>query len=143
MAKGILFNLAGDVVEGLASLAAQEHGVAWGFKNEINKLSKTALLKELKDVLYDVEDLLDDFSTKALRRKLVAGNDTVKEVRLLFSKSNQLTYSLKMGHKVKALRQILDAIVANRANFYLTNHPLEPPIEVRERDQTHSFVRAQ
>ncbi|KAK5793567.1 hypothetical protein PVK06_034718 [Gossypium arboreum] len=166
MAEGILFNLAGDVVEGLASLAAQELGVAWGFKDEINKLSKTASviravlrdaedhrnhnnhqltlwLKELKDVLYDVEDLLDDFSTEALRRKLVAGNDTVKEVRLFFSKSNQLAYSLKMGHKVKALRERLDAIVADRANFHLTNHPLELPIEVRERDQTHSFVRAQ
>ncbi|XVF37699.1 hypothetical protein REPUB_Repub20aG0032100 [Reevesia pubescens] len=166
MAEGMLFDLAVKVLEGLASLAIQELGLAWGFKKKINKLIKTASfikaglrdaeeqhnnnnhqvtlwLNELKHVLYDVDDLLDDFSTEAIRRNLMTGNGMVKEVRLFFSKSNKLAYSLKMGHRVKAIRERLDAIAADRANFQLSDRPLEPPIELKERDQTHSFVLAE
>ncbi|XVF37650.1 hypothetical protein REPUB_Repub20aG0027900 [Reevesia pubescens] len=165
MAEGMLFALAGKLLEGLASFAGQELGLAWGFKEEINKLSKTASfikaglreaeeqhnnngqitlwLKELKHVLYDVDDLLDDLSTEALRRNIMTGNGLVKEVRLFFSKSNKLAYSLKMGHRVKAIRERLDAIAADRAKFQFSDHPVEPPIELKERDHTHSFVHAE
>ncbi|XVF37647.1 hypothetical protein REPUB_Repub20aG0027600 [Reevesia pubescens] len=166
MAEGMLFDLAGKALDAVASSAIQELGLAWGFKEEINKLSQTASfikaglreaevqhnnnngqitlwLKELKHVLYDVDDLLDDFSTEALRRNILTGNVMVKEVRLFFSKSNKLAYSLKMGHRVKAIREKLDAIAAVRSKFQFSDHPVEPPIELKERDHTHSFVLAE
>ncbi|KAB2006807.1 hypothetical protein ES319_D11G373300v1 [Gossypium barbadense] len=62
-------------------------------------------LEKLKDVLYDADDLLDDFSTEALRKDLMGGNKLTKEVRLFFSSSNQFAYGLKMGKKIKALRR--------------------------------------
>ena len=58
----------------------------------------------LKDVLFDVDDLLDDFSTETLRQKIMSGNEMVKEVSIFFSESNPLTYCLKMGHRVKDIK---------------------------------------
>ena len=75
----------------------------------------------LKDVLFDVDDLLDDFSTDALRQKIMSGNEMVKEVSIFFSESNQLTYSLKMGHKVKDIRERLDKIAADKAKFHFSD----------------------
>ncbi|MBA0724079.1 hypothetical protein Golax_020789, partial [Gossypium laxum] len=143
MAEGILFDLVGKMLEGLVSLAAEELGAAWGLKEEIDKLDRTAStigavlsaaedqrnrnnhqvrlwLENLKDVLYDV----DEFSSDALRQKIVAGDGKLKKIRLFFSKSNQLAY-------------------AGRANFQLSDLPVETPIEVRERDQTYSFERSE
>ncbi|KAK5792033.1 hypothetical protein PVK06_033146 [Gossypium arboreum] len=166
MAEGILFDLTRKLLEALVSLAAEELGAAWGLKEEIDKLEKTALtiravlhdaedqrnrnnhqvllwLKNLKDVLYDVEDLLDEFFCDALRQKIVAGDGKLKKVRLFFSKSNQLAYGLKMAPKVKAIRERLHAIAADRDNFQLSNCPVKTPIEIRERDQTYSFERSE
>ena len=39
-------------------------------------------------------------------------------MRFFFSKSNQLLYGLKMGHKIKAMRERLVAIAPNR-QFHL------------------------
>ncbi|XWS09365.1 hypothetical protein CRYUN_Cryun40dG0078900 [Craigia yunnanensis] len=165
MAEGVLFDLAGNLLVGLASLAHQELSLAWGVKAEISKLNDTVSfiqgvlrdaeeqqrnnnhevtvwLGQLKDVLFDVDDLLDDFSTEALRRKIMSGNDMVKEVRIFFSESNQLAYSLKMGHRIKVIRKRLDKIAADKAKFHFSDRPVESLFEV-ERDQTHSFVRAE
>ncbi|KAK8330638.1 hypothetical protein V6Z12_A10G018400 [Gossypium hirsutum] len=127
MAGGILFDLTRKLLEALISLAAEELGAAWGLKEEIDKLEKTALtiravlrdaedqrnrnnhqvllwLKNLKDVLYDVEDLLDEFFCDALRQKIVAGDGKLKK---------------------------------------LSDCPVKTPIEIRERDQTYSFERSE
>ncbi|XWS09376.1 hypothetical protein CRYUN_Cryun40dG0080000 [Craigia yunnanensis] len=165
MAEGVLFDLAEKLFRGLASLAYQELSLACGVKAEISKLNETvsvikALLRDaeeqqrnnnhevtdrlgkLKDVLFDVDDLLDDFSTEALRRKIMSGNEMVKEVRIFFSESHQLAYSLKMGHRVKDIRERLDKIAADKAKFHFSDRPVESLVEFKERDQTHSFVRA-
>ncbi|XP_061966493.1 putative disease resistance protein At1g50180 [Populus nigra] len=64
-------------------------------------------LMKLREAVYDAEDLLDDFSTQALRKQLMPGKRVSREVRLLFSRSNQFVYGLRMVHRVKALRERL------------------------------------
>ncbi|XP_039061594.1 putative disease resistance protein RGA1 [Hibiscus syriacus] len=114
----------------------EEPAVKWGFKGELNTLAKTASvirevlrdaedernsnnrqvtlwLRELKGVLYDVEDLLDDVSTDSLQRKIVSG-DGMAKVLIEPSSSSVTSY-----------------------------HPVEPPLEVRERERTYSFVRSE
>ncbi|XWS09374.1 hypothetical protein CRYUN_Cryun40dG0079800 [Craigia yunnanensis] len=148
MAEGILFDLGGNLLVGLASLAHQEISLAWGVKAEISKLNDTisvtkAVLRDaeeqqrnnnhevtvwlgqLKDVLFDVDDLLDDFSTEDLRRKIMSGNEMVKEVLIFFSESNQLAYSLEIGHRVKDIRERLDKIAADKAKFHFSDRPVE------------------
>ncbi|XP_021296242.1 putative disease resistance protein RGA4 [Herrania umbratica] len=164
MAEGVLFDIAGKVLEGLGPLALRELNLASNVKAELTKLEGTVSiikavlldaedqhnsnnrevtvwLRRLKDAVYDVDDLLDDFSTEVLRRKIMKGNEMSKKVRIFFSKSNQLSYRLKMGHRVQALREKLDAISADRINFHFNERLVESQIQSREREQTHSFVR--
>ncbi|XVF65655.1 hypothetical protein PTKIN_Ptkin09bG0266800 [Pterospermum kingtungense] len=162
MAEGFCSNWL-ETLGGLASLAYKELALAWGVKEEIEKLEDTVSLikgvlrdaedqqrnnnhgvtvwlQQLKDALYDLDDLLDDLSTEALRRKIMNRNEMVKKVRFFFSKSNQLAYSLKMGDRVNAIRQRLDKIANDRAKYHLSDYPVQPLLELRGREQTHSFV---
>ncbi|KAF2319605.1 hypothetical protein GH714_017470 [Hevea brasiliensis] len=132
MAQDVLFNVAGEIIKKLGSVALQEIGLWWGLKEELQKLKNTTTtiqavlldaeeksaqnnqvknwLGELKEAVYDADDLLDDFSLKL------------------------------MGHKIKAIRERLDDIAKNRHAFHFVEHSTENPFTARERDQTISFV---
>ncbi|XP_050281800.1 putative disease resistance protein RGA3 [Quercus robur] len=163
MAEGVLFNVAEGIIGQLGKLALKEIGLLWGVKDELEKLENTvstikAVLQDaeeqqaqshaikdwvakLKDILFEADDLLDDFSTEVLRREVMTRNKKAREVRIFFSKSNQLAYGLKMGHKIKAIRERLDAIAADR-KFHLEERPRETRVSNRVRE-THHFVRAE
>ncbi|CAL1399621.1 unnamed protein product [Linum trigynum] len=96
--------LAELVLHKLSSLAADQASLLWGLRSEIPKLASTVSsiqavlldadnqagkshqvqlwLQGLEEVLYDAEDLLDDFSTEVLRKKQQMDvNGVVKEAR--------------------------------------------------------------
>ncbi|XP_065631973.1 putative disease resistance protein RGA1 [Quercus suber] len=159
MAEEALFSVAKGITDKASNLLAQEIVLLWNLKDDMEKLNDTVLtisaviqdaeekqqhnnqvrvwLKRLNDALFEADDLLDDISTKALQREVMTRNKKAKEVRIFFSKSNQLVYGLKMGHKVKAIRERLDSIKKDRG-FHLDELPVET--QVRE---THSFVRTE
>uniref|UniRef100_A0A2N9GFS5 Uncharacterized protein n=1 Tax=Fagus sylvatica TaxID=28930 RepID=A0A2N9GFS5_FAGSY len=62
MAEGVLFDLAGKVLEVAGSFALQEIKLASGVKAELENLKSTSF----HNPSYD---LLDDFSTEALQRE--------------------------------------------------------------------------
>ena len=125
-----MFSVPKGITVKLGNLVAQEIVLLWGVKDEIEKLNNTVLtisvviqdaeekqqhnnqvrvwLERLNGALYEADDLLDDISTEALRQEVMTLNKKTKEVRIFFSKSNQLVYGLKMGHKVKGIRERLD-----------------------------------
>ena len=161
MAERALFDLAGKVINVLGSFIAQEVTLAFGVKTEIENLKSTVStiqavlldaekrsshshqikdwLSKLKDVLHDADNLLDDFSTEVLRQKVMSGNKMKKEVRIFFSSSNQLAFSLKICHELKAIRKRLNAIADDRVKFNLTENCNEPQVMNRSRE-TYSFV---
>ncbi|XP_030965148.1 putative disease resistance protein RGA4 [Quercus lobata] len=163
MAEGVLFNVAEGIIGQLGQLALKEIGLLWGVKEELENLKNTVStinavlldaeekqaqshaikdwVAKLKDVLFKADDLLDDFSTEVLRREVMTENKKAKEVRIFFSKSNQLAYGLKMGHKIKSIRERLDAIEADR-KFHLEARPRETQGSNRVRE-SHHFVRAE
>ncbi|XP_050210306.1 putative disease resistance protein RGA4 [Mercurialis annua] len=161
MAESILFTVVAEIITKLGSLPFQEITLWGGLKDELEKFSATvstiqAVLLDaeeqysksnqvrvwvdsLKEVFYDAEDLLDEFSTEILQIQTMSGNKMAKEVRRFFSSSNQFAFGLKMSHKIKAVRDKLDGIVANR-RFHLEERRVEiiPVMMSREREQTHS-----
>nr|XP_023904254.1 putative disease resistance protein RGA3 [Quercus suber] len=162
MAEGALIKVAEGIIRQLGNLALKEIGLLWGVKAELEKLGNTVStiqavlldaeeqqrqnhtiknwLGKLKDVLYEADDLLDGFSTDVLRQEVMIQNKMTKEVRIFFSKSNQLAYGFTTGHKIKAIRERLDAIAADR-RFHLEERPRETQVNrVRE---THYFVRVE
>ncbi|KAJ4715511.1 NBS-LRR disease resistance protein [Melia azedarach] len=165
MAEGILSDVVGRILEVLGSQALREIQLACGVKDEILKLKDTVeiisgvlldaeeqfnqkkgkavkvWLRRLKDAVYDADDLLDDFCTQLKLNEMTSGSKMAKEVRIFFSKSNQIAYSLKMGHKIKAIRQRLDDI-KNDKQFLLFKHDNGKGVNYdnrSEREQAHSY----
>nr|XP_023917633.1 putative disease resistance protein RGA3 [Quercus suber] len=163
MAEGALIKIAEGIIGQLGKLALQEIVLLWGVKDELEKLKNTVsiinavlldaeeqqaqshAIKEwvakLKDVLFEADDLLDDFSTEVLRREVMTKNKKAKEVRIFFSKSNQLAYGLKMGHKIKAIRERLDAIAADKKFHIEVRHRGTQVMDLMR--ETDYFVRAE
>ena len=161
MAEGVLFELAGRVLGALTSLTLPEIQLSLGVKTELENLTNTVStiqavildaekrsshnheikdwLRKLKDVIHDADDLLDDFSTEVLRLKVMVGDVMTKEVCVFYSSSNQLVFSPKMGHKIKAIKEKLNGIADDRTKFHFMESPTEPQMINRERE-TYSFV---
>ncbi|KAG8479812.1 hypothetical protein CXB51_029304 [Gossypium anomalum] len=164
MAEAIAFDIATELITKLSSRALSQVGLCWNLKHDIDDLKRTVRtikavlldaeeksvtdnlikvwLEELKDVLYDADDLLDDFSTEALRKDLMGAKKLMKEVRLFFSSSNQFAYGLRMGRQMKAIKARLTLIgsEANHFGFMVRDRPVETSFMTKKRPQTHSFV---
>ncbi|KAJ9685661.1 hypothetical protein PVL29_017624 [Vitis rotundifolia] len=157
MADQIPFSIAEEILTKLGSLVAQEIGLARGVRKELKKLGDTlttikAMLlnaeeqqqedpavenwvRRFKDVIYDADDLLDDFATYELGRGGMA-----RQVSRFFSSSNQVAFHFRMGHGIKDIRGRLDDIAndISRFNFILR---VTASMRVANRGrETHSFV---
>ncbi|KAK4564565.1 hypothetical protein RGQ29_006587 [Quercus rubra] len=171
MADAILYGVVQKIIESLGSSTLKQIGSIWGVKDDLEKMNNTVLtiqavledaeeqqvqnhqdkqwLMKLREVVFDADDLLSDFSTHVFRRKVMGGDKMTKKVRIFFSSSNQIVFSLKMACKIKAMRERLNDIAYNRNNFQLIQRPLETLAVTREREtkvamgerETHSFVR--
>ncbi|CAI0441337.1 unnamed protein product [Linum tenue] len=159
------FAVAEAILKKLAPLAAEQAGLLWSLKSDFLKLKSTVSsikavlldaeeqsglnhqirlwLDNLKQVLYDADDLLDDFSTEALlKQRRNDGNRCLNEVCLFFTRSNQLVSGLMMAHRLKAIRTKLDEINKNRREFNLETRLQDPAAAaaIRRERQTDSFV---
>uniref|UniRef100_A0A7N2LBL1 CC-NBS-LRR protein n=1 Tax=Quercus lobata TaxID=97700 RepID=A0A7N2LBL1_QUELO len=165
MAEGVLYDVAAGIIGKAGNLALKEIVLIWSVNDEITKLGETVSiikavlldaeakqhnsevikewLKRLKDAMCDADDLLDDISTEALRREAMSRDKKAKEVRIFFSKSNQLAYGLRMGHKVKAMKERFDEIAADRNKFGLEKRSEESQVPFKARKQTYSSVNAE
>ncbi|KAK8588766.1 hypothetical protein V6N12_023181 [Hibiscus sabdariffa] len=165
MAEAIAFDIAAGLITKLSSLALPQIGLWWNFKDDLDDLKSTVSaikavlldaeeqsvtsnlvkdwLEKLKDALYDADDLLDDFSTEALRKDLISGNKLTKEVRVFFSSSNQFAYGLKMGSKIKAIKARLTSVgcETKMLNLIERDRPVETPFMAKRKQRAHSFVR--
>ncbi|XP_056167734.1 putative disease resistance protein RGA3 isoform X2 [Syzygium oleosum] len=161
MAEAVLFNLAADILILASSITSSKIQFVRGTRDELQSLKDTIgtiqavlldaekqrwhqhqvkhWLKRLKEVMYDVHDLLDDVATEDLRRKVTSGNKMSKEVRFFFSKSNQVAQRFKVAHRIRELRKKLDRI-KNDNEFHLDQHLSEATLSIVRRT-THSFVR--
>ncbi|KAA8517961.1 hypothetical protein F0562_015435 [Nyssa sinensis] len=142
MAESFLFDIATKLLGKVGSIALQETLLAYGMKNEFEKIQQTALdikavlldaeeqqeknhqvsawLQKLKDVFYDVDDLLDEVECEALRQQVVNRGSIIRKVRHFFSCSNSLVFRWRMGHKIKNIRKRLDEMSAEKSKFNLT-----------------------
>ncbi|CAN6559202.1 unnamed protein product [Malus baccata var. baccata] len=129
-AEAVLTFAAEGILNKVLSLAAQEFGLAWGFKAQLRKLQKSFTdierflvdvadqpqgrsksieewVKNLKDVAEDAEDVLDEFEYEVARRKVEIQNHMKKKVLNFFSLSNPLAFRLQMAHKIQKINASL------------------------------------
>uniref|UniRef100_A0A803MTP8 Uncharacterized protein n=1 Tax=Chenopodium quinoa TaxID=63459 RepID=A0A803MTP8_CHEQI len=107
-------------------------------KQELSHQEKVQI-EELKDAVFEADDLLDEFATLAQQKQLLEADSRVSEkVCRFFSDSNPLVVAYWMSHGVKEIKMKLDAIALN-TRFYF-KHDLEP---IRKRRlETCSYVDA-
>ncbi|KAL7194776.1 hypothetical protein ACSBR1_035083 [Camellia fascicularis] len=162
MANLLISPLVSSILKTLNSLVLKEFGIAWGLKTELENFESTlstiqavlqdaetkqgkseALknwLRKLNDAAYDADNLVDEFMTEALRR-MDSERGIKPQVSAFFSLRNQLIFRLKMGHKIKDMRDRLDAIAGEKNKFHLREDVVETEeVCVMGRGQTSSLV---
>ncbi|KAM5552135.1 hypothetical protein ABKV19_026810 [Rosa sericea] len=141
MAEFLTFG-AQELLKKVASLAAQEFDLVWGFNGEITKLRESVLMleavlrdaehprqdqgdavklwvKKLEDIAQHADDVLDDYEYELLRRKVQLRNQMKKKVQNFFSPSNPIFFGVKMAHKIKKINTSLDELNKKASAFGL------------------------
>ncbi|XP_008813201.4 putative disease resistance protein RGA3 [Phoenix dactylifera] len=133
---------ASKLVDGLATLVKDEVGMLRGVKGEIKRLQnsfriiKAVLadaeskmiqskainewLKKLKDVMYDADDILDEYRIKAEKSKAAASSRS-QPCSCLFSCScfGKMVFAHQIGRRIKGLNHKLDDICTEKSKFHL------------------------
>jgi hypothetical protein len=161
MADAIVSAVASAILENLRLLVLKEVGLARGLDTELESLESTfemvqavlqdaeekqwknktleIWLRRLKDAAYDVDDVLDEFAIEAQRHRLQ--RDPRNRQRSFFTPGHgPLLFRLKMEHKLKNVREKLDAIANNKKMFDLTSRAGGIPAETYDWRLTTSFV---
>ena len=162
----LAYSIAASVIDKIGSLAYQEICSAWVVSSDLKKLELTmstiqvvlldaeekqvknrglsVWLGQLKDVFHDAMDVLDEFECEALRRQVVKMHGSTREKVLdsvSYSFFNLLGFSYKMSQKIKGIRESLEELAKDRAQFHLEERFEDLRIGDRKREMTHSFVR--
>ncbi|XP_044508295.1 putative disease resistance protein RGA1 isoform X1 [Mangifera indica] len=161
MAETIVSVIAEKLLSKLISFTSNQVSLAWGVKNDVQELVDTlniikavlldaeekqihnqnlrVWLGKLKEVCYDVEDILDDVEVEDLRKQVVNHQSITRKVRHFFSSSNPVAFHFILGHKIKEIKKRLAKIIADKNNFTLFEKIGSNHVISWERE-THSFV---
>ncbi|XP_057961570.1 putative disease resistance protein RGA3 [Malania oleifera] len=168
MAAEVLLQVLSEIIlNKVVVLASESIGLAWGLREELNKLSRQLRmiqaklhdadgrqqqqqsvriwLDELKDVAYDADEVLGEFEYETLRHKVDAQNHTKKKVCNFFSLPILIAFHFKMASKVKKINARTEQISREANDLQLVDMlPLEDitmePVRDKSCRQTHPFV---
>ena len=92
-------------------------------------------VQRLKDIVYDADDLLDEFATHQLHQ-----GGLTRQVSDFFSVSNQVAFRLKMSTRVKNTTEALDDVANDSLNSILFQGTLfTSPSRIVGEKPTHSY----
>ncbi|XP_026418248.1 putative disease resistance protein RGA1 isoform X2 [Papaver somniferum] len=155
MEERILDYGASEVLKKLVFAISREMSMAWGVKDELKKLNQTLelianktsdaerkqvndhavslWLRRLKDVSYDADDVLDEFSYEATRR-----SEKNRKVKKNFYSSNPLAFRFKLARQIKGINKRLEDIATDMGRFKLQTS--SGPYEQHNKRLTASFI---
>ena len=129
MVVEIPFGVIAEIILKFGTPAVQRIGAAIGVAKQLNELKKNldfingllvdaeekqvedhavqAWLRMVKDVAYDLDDLLDRFEIHQLQE----GGGVARKVSAFLSSNNKYVFSFKMSEKVKKTKKEVDQIV--------------------------------
>ncbi|GKV02255.1 hypothetical protein SLEP1_g14712 [Rubroshorea leprosula] len=159
MAETFLGPVIEEALSKLASFTAIQIRFAWGLEKELSKLrnslnliqlvlqnaeeqqSEAAIrhwLQGLKDIAYDMVDVLDEVEYEVLQHKVEAQSQ-VKRVRNFFSPSNPIAFRFNMANKIKKINESL-VKVRDDAVFTTLLATNKSPRVGKSQPATHSFL---
>ncbi|KAL2936601.1 putative disease resistance protein RGA1 [Bienertia sinuspersici] len=87
-------------------------------------------VEKLKDAVYDIDDLLDEFATIVKQRNQMRDAKFSKKVSHFFSRYNKYFIAFIVSQEISMLREKLDAIAKNHADFGFTD--VSKPVNRRQ-----------
>lgn len=166
------FNAAGSVFDTLGLFVFGEIAAAWGIKEDLKKLRRTmsiikaelldaekkqarnqelsTWLTQLKDILLDAQDVLEQFESHEQRTKALSeyGSAIENLQCYLFPTSNPPEFRIRISHRIRIIRKRLDEIENDKDNFQLSEQDdQENRTRIRSGQRgraapTHSSLRA-
>jgi hypothetical protein len=159
----VLLDVADSLLGKLASYMYEEASRAYGVYEDLQGFKDTLLivsgvlldadhkkdqkhglrewLKQIQNICFDAEDILDGFELQDKRNQVVKCSGSTKmKVRHLFSSSNPLAFRLRMAHQIKEIRNRLDKIVTVGTEFGLAS--VDSRLDMQRREMTYPDVDA-
>ncbi|XP_023899170.1 putative disease resistance protein RGA3 isoform X1 [Quercus suber] len=151
MAEIVLNNVVDRLVTKAFSLAIKDNDFKWGFEEELKNISDTLFkikvvlhqkrqvsdkpvriwLMELRNVAYEVDNVLDEFNNEIIQQKVLLQNQMIDQVR---------SFSFCNHNKIKTIKQSLDKLVNGVAGFGLRTELLKSIIKIRLGKNEDSFL---
>ncbi|KAK7844588.1 putative thiol methyltransferase 2 [Quercus suber] len=151
MAEIVLDDVVDRLVTKAFSLATEHIIFKWGFKEELKNLLDTLYkikvvlhqkrrvndesvgiwLMELRNVAYEVDNVLDEFDYEIIWQKVQLQNQMIDQV---------CSFSFCSHDKVKTIKQSLDKLVNDVAGFGFTTKLLKSIIKIRLDKNEDSFL---
>ncbi|KAJ4966720.1 hypothetical protein NE237_018569 [Protea cynaroides] len=139
MAERVFIDGVIEILKKLSSFVEEEIMLIWGVEKKFKKLKETfpmivtvledaemqqekdkptrPWLERLKDVAYEVDDILDEFSFEAMRQKMEIKNSKMKKVSGFFSHNNPIAFRFSMAHKIKDINEKISKIEEDMKKF--------------------------
>ncbi|GKV02267.1 hypothetical protein SLEP1_g14724 [Rubroshorea leprosula] len=128
----------GEGVEKLSKLLNQIQHVLQDAEERQSEVAIRDWLQELKDVAYDMVNVLDEVAYEVLRHR-VQTQSQVKRVRNFFSPSNPIAFRFNMANKIKKINESLVKVKGDAVfNTLLARN--ERPRVGKSQPDTHSFL---
>ncbi|XVF36518.1 hypothetical protein REPUB_Repub19eG0064900 [Reevesia pubescens] len=160
MADIIVSPLLQVVFEKLANPLLQEIAYRLGLKKEVRKLQRTLYviqavledaeeqqlvdralriwLTELREVAYDMEDLLDEFSPEAMQSRNQGG--LAEQVSSFIPSLVQIAGCVDLLPRLKQIKETLEVLAEEKSSFNLREVVTNRGSRTRRRRQTGSFI---
>ncbi|KAL7613867.1 hypothetical protein Lser_V15G05248 [Lactuca serriola] len=161
MADALVIITADVILKKVASIAANEIAFAWGYKTKLHTLEQTLKmiraklqdaenekgqkhgvmewLKQLKVVVGEVDDVLDEVDYEILRRAIKNRNRVAIKVTSLPS-LKKLLFRREMGHKIKKVNEKLSQINKDANDLGLQNEQRRPAVPDRPYPETDPYL---
>ncbi|KAJ1415632.1 Winged helix-like DNA-binding domain superfamily [Sesbania bispinosa] len=166
MAESVAFDVAHSLLGKLASYAYEEASRAYGVYDDLQRFKDTLSivkgvlldagekkdkkhglrewLRQIQNICYDAEDVLDGFEFQNKRNQVVkASGSTGMKVGHIFSSHNPLVFRIMMAHQIKDVTDRLDKVVADGNKFGLERRiDVDTRLVLQKREMTYSHVDA-
>jgi len=99
-------------------------------ENSIGSTQSFAWLKKLKDISYDVDDVVDEFQLKAEKHDSNGDSGIVSKYLCTIPKS--FVFQCNSANKIKAIKKRFAAIVKQRTNYLAITNSVDPPVRLTD-----------